>query len=120
MAGDGSITSSATATLARTHQGPPGYVHGGIIATMLDEAMAKLNYPLGVTAMTRNLEVDYLRPAPIDMELTIVARHIRREGRKIFHSAQVLGHTGKVLAEAKGLFIVVDLSHLALKPSEPR
>jgi uncharacterized protein (TIGR00369 family) len=58
------LTATAIATLTEMHEGPPGYVHGGIIATLMDEAMSKLNRPLDVLAMTRNLEVDYLQPAP--------------------------------------------------------
>ena len=51
--------------LTQLHEGPPGYIHGGIVATLLDEAMSKLNRPLKVLAMTRHMEVDYLRPAPL-------------------------------------------------------
>jgi len=50
--------------LARRFAGPPGHAHGGIIATLLDEAMSKSNRARGILAMTRNLEVQYLRPSP--------------------------------------------------------
>ena len=102
------ITATAKLQLTRTHQGPPGHVHGGIIATMLDEAMSKLNRPLDVIAMTRHMEVDYLRPVPLGIELTITGHHVRREGRKLFHTAQILGPDGKILATSKGVFVVID------------
>jgi len=102
------ITASTTVRLTKIHQGPPGCVHGGIIATLLDEAMSKVNRAFGVIAMTRNMEVDYLRPVPLEAELTIVGHHVRRDGRKIFNTAEILGQEGKVLAQAKGLFVVVD------------
>ena len=54
------------------------------------------------------MEVSYLRPAPLQQTFTLVGNHLRREGRKLFHSATLTDSTGKVLAEAKGLFVIVD------------
>jgi acyl-coenzyme A thioesterase PaaI-like protein len=100
---------SAPVHLTRLHEGPPGYIHGGIIATLLDEAMGKLNVPLGLIAMTRNMEVDYLRPSPLFTPLTLVGTHLRREGtRKLFHQAELIGPDGIVLARAKGFFLAID------------
>jgi uncharacterized protein (TIGR00369 family) len=108
------LTSTAPVQLARNHEGPPGYIHGGIVATLLDEAMSKLNRPLDVLAMTRHLEIDYLRPAPLHHPLVLVSRHLNREGRKLFHQAELQDAEGTVLARAKGLFIVIDERHLNL------
>lgn len=102
------ITASATVTLTSMHEGPPGCIHGGIIATLLDEAMSKLNRPLKILAMTRNLSVDYLRPAPLGIPLQLVARHLRREGRKIFHAADLTRQDGTMLAHGEGFFLVID------------
>ena len=62
--------------LARRFAGPPGHAHGGIIATLLDEAMSKSNRARGILAMTRHLEVQYLRPVPLGQPLTLTARHL--------------------------------------------
>ena len=102
------ISATAKIQLGAAFQGPPGCVHGGIIATMLDEAMSKLNRPLDVIAMTRHMEVDYLRPVRLGDMLTIIGQHVRREGKKIFHSAEITGPDGRVLARGKALFIVID------------
>ena len=102
------ITASTTVTLTSMHEGPPGHIHGGIIATLLDEAMSKLNRPLKVLAMTRSLSVDYLRPAPLGIPLQLVARHLRREGRKIFHAADLIHKDGTTLAHGEGFFLVID------------
>ena len=107
------LTATATVNLTRLHEGPPGYIHGGIIATLMDEAMSKLNRPLNVLAMTRHMEVDYLRPCPLGVELTLTGRHIRREGRKIHHSAELAHPDGTVLARAKGFFLVIEPRVLA-------
>ena len=107
------ITAVAPVLLGREHEGPPGHIHGGIIATLMDEAMSKLNRPLGLLAMTRNMNVDYLRPAPLGLALTIVARHERREGRKLFHMAELLHPDGTILARGHGLFLVIEPALLA-------
>ena len=100
-------TARAVANLDRRHEGPPGYLHGGIIATLMDEAMSKLNGPLGLLAMTRHLAVDYLRPCPLHTPLTLRSHHVRREGRKLFHAAEITVE-GRQLATAVGLFLVIE------------
>jgi acyl-coenzyme A thioesterase PaaI-like protein len=112
------ITATATVHLTRNHEGPPGYIHGGIIATLMDEAMSKLNRPLDLLAMTRHMEVDYLRPCPLHSPLTLTSHHIRREGRKLFHTAILTHPDGTVLARAKGFFLVIDPALLVPKTGE--
>jgi uncharacterized protein (TIGR00369 family) len=102
------ITARALVQLTRTHEGAEGYLHGGIIATLMDEVMSKLNRPLGVLAMTRHMEVDYLRPAAVETALRLTGRHDRREGRKLFHTAELTAEDGTLLARSKALFVVVD------------
>lgn len=101
------LTAYADVQLTERHQGPPGYIHGGIIATLLDEAASKLNRPLGLLAMTRHLDVDYLRPAPLNTPLRLSSRHLRREGRKLFHESTLAAADGTLLARATLLFIVI-------------
>jgi acyl-coenzyme A thioesterase PaaI-like protein len=110
---DGVITATSLFTMTRMHEGPPGYIHGGIIATLLDEAMSKLNRPLNVLAMTRSLTVDYLRPSPLHVPLRLVGKHLRRDGRKVLHSAELQAEDGTVLARGEGFFLVVDAAMLA-------
>jgi uncharacterized protein (TIGR00369 family) len=104
----GDVTATAPVKLTRFYEGGAGNIHGGVIATLMDEAMNKLNKPLEVRAMTRHMEIEYLRPSPVDMLLTLIGRHVRREGRKLFHVAELLNTEGETLARAKGLFIVIE------------
>jgi uncharacterized protein (TIGR00369 family) len=104
------LTATAPVCLTRMHEGPPGHIHGGIIAVLMDEAMSKLNRPLNVVAMTRNMQIDYLRPSPLGQTLSLNSRHLRREGRKLFHHAELIDAEGHILAQATGLFIVIDPS----------
>jgi acyl-CoA thioesterase FadM len=82
--------------------------------------MSKLNRPLNVLAMTRHMEVDYLRPAPLYQPLVLVARHLKRStkpdgtpDRKLFHQAELQRPDGTVLARSKGVFIAIDAKLLA-------
>lgn len=102
------LTATSQVNLTRLHEGPPGHIHGGIIATLMDEAMGKLGVPLDAIMMTRNMVVDYLRPSPLGVELTLTGRFVRREGRKVFLAAELRHPSGSVLATATGLFIVID------------
>jgi len=94
--------------LAARFQGPPGHAHGGIIATLLDEAMSKANRARQVVAMTRSLEVEYLRPVPVGIRLELKSRHLRAEGRKHFCEAELTNESGEVLARGRALFIAID------------
>ena len=105
LAGDGAVV--CLATVPDRFEGPPGYVHGGIIATLLDEAMSKSVRALGLTAMTRHMEIDYLRPVHSSTPVRLEGRRVRSEGRKHWTEARILNARGHVLAEAKGLFIEV-------------
>ena len=88
-----------------TFEGPVGYVHGGIIASLLDETMSKSVRAQGITAMTRNMEIDYMRPVPSNAAIRLEGRLIRSEGRKHWTEAKILNSRGTTLATAKGLFI---------------
>ncbi len=94
-------------TVANTFAGPPGLLHGGIIATLLDEAMSKAVRVHGLTAMTRQMEIDYLRPVPSATPIRIEGRLVRSEGRKHWTEAKIVNEKSTILATAKGLFIEV-------------
>jgi uncharacterized protein (TIGR00369 family) len=109
MAGDGAVV--CLPTISDLFEGQPGYLHGGIIATLLDEAMSKSVRACGITAMTRRLEIDYLRPVHSGAPLRLEGRLKRSEGRKHWTEARILNARGQVLAEATGLFIELRSGH---------
>ncbi|WP_263351885.1 PaaI family thioesterase [Acidicapsa acidisoli] len=102
---EGAVVSKAV--ISDQYEGPPGCVHGGIIATMLDEAMSKANRVRGVTAMTRQMQVEYLSPVPSGAPIRIEGRVNRSEGRKHWAAATIQAEDGMVLARATGLFIAI-------------
>lgn len=89
-------------------EGPPGLTHGGVIATLLDEAMSKVNRAKGVVAMTRQMEVEYLRPVPLGTALRLEGRSAGGGGRVHRCEAVILDAEGGVLAQGKAVFIAVD------------
>jgi acyl-coenzyme A thioesterase PaaI-like protein len=91
------------------HQGPPGFAHGGVIATALDEAMALLVHAEGIHAVTRRLEVDLLGPVPVGTFATVSAWIESREERQLELRAELGGEDPgeRPLARASGTFAVV-------------
>jgi len=109
LAEDGSVV--CPVTVPDRFEGPAGYVHGGIIATLLDETMSKSVRVLGLTAMTRQMEIDYLRPVHSAAPIRLEGRILRSEGRKHWTEASIRDARGHVLASAKGLFIEIHSGH---------
>jgi uncharacterized protein (TIGR00369 family) len=85
--------------------GPPGLVHGGVIATLLDEAMTKVTAHLGVFALTGGLEVAFLRPLPLGSTVEVFGRPVSREGRVLEHESWLADRTGTVIARGRAKFV---------------
>jgi len=94
--------------LGKRYTGPPGHAHGGIIATLLDEAMGKVNKLRHVIALTSQITVDYLKPVPLNKPLRVESREVRVRGRRHFNMAEILNSQDEVLARSRGLFIAID------------
>lgn len=94
--------------LGAEYQGGPGFIHGGIIATVLDEAMGKVNRFRKVRAVTAELTIEYLKPVPVDHELRVEAYEVERNGRSLIHSAEIRNPAGELLARGRGRFVEVD------------
>lgn len=92
--------------------GHPNIVHGGLLATMLDEGLAWACFPalpnkVGVTA---SLKIDYRSPCPASSYVVLKAQTTKVEGRKAWVKGwiEVLGEedgNGTRVVEAEALFI---------------
>jgi len=94
--------------LGAEYQGGGGFIHGGIIALVLDEAMGKVNRFRGVRAVTAELTIEYIRPVPVDEDLVIEAHEVERDGRNLYYVGEIWNLAGKALARGKGRFVEID------------
>jgi uncharacterized protein (TIGR00369 family) len=94
--------------LSKRYTGPPGHAHGGIIATILDEAMGKVNKIRQVIALTKDIEIQYLKPVPLGKPLRVESWELRVRGRRHINTAEIFNQHGDVLARGQGTFIAID------------
>jgi acyl-coenzyme A thioesterase PaaI-like protein len=86
-------------------QGYDGIVHGGILSTLLDEAMAKLGYELGYDTITAALEIKFKKPAPILKPLKVYGEITEVKGRIVKAKARVATEDGTILATGSGILM---------------
>jgi acyl-coenzyme A thioesterase PaaI-like protein len=86
------------------HQGPPGFAHGGVLASALDEAMA-LAVAREADAYSARLELDLHGMAPVGTYVHVMARVDRRDGRKRWAAAELRGEGDRLVASGRGLFV---------------
>ena len=93
--------------LGAEYQGGPGFIHGGIIATVLDEVMGKVCRFREVRAVTAELSIEYLKPVPVDADLVVEGYELEMKGRNLFLVGDIRDVSGKVLARGKGRFVII-------------
>lgn len=93
--------------LGPEYQGGAGFIHGGIIATVLDEVMGKVCRFRGVRAVTAELGVEYLKPVPVDVDLLIEGYETEMNGRNIHIAGEIRSRSGQLLARGKGRFVII-------------
>lgn len=95
-------------SLGERYTGPPGHCHGGIIATVLDDAMGKVNKLRHVVALTKEMTVEYLKPVPLHKTLRVEGKEVSVHGRQHINMAEIFNEKGELLARSKGTFIAID------------
>ncbi|WP_067800523.1 PaaI family thioesterase [Actinomadura formosensis] len=93
-------------TLGAVYEGPPSYVHGGMSAMVLDQALGMAAAATGTPGMTAALETRYRRPTPLGVPLSVEAKASRVEGRKVYASGTISGPDGRVTVEATAMFVM--------------
>jgi len=84
----------------KMHQGWPGLLHGGIVMTLLDEAMSNIAYATGKTTLTARMEVIWRQPVKVAEPLVVTA-WITRQRKKIIETAgKVTLKDGTIIAES--------------------
>ena len=94
--------------LGEKYQGGGGMAHGGIIATLLDEAMGKVCRFREARAVTAELSVQYLKPVSVGEEIIVEGwEESGQKGRNLFHAGEIRNAAGDVLAVGKARFVII-------------
>lgn len=91
-------------TPSKNFEGYKDILHGGILSTLLDEAMIKSILAQKILTVTSQIEVKFRKPAIIGEKLLIEGGITGQKGRLIFTEGKVFKEDGTVIAEAKGKF----------------
>jgi len=88
-------------------EGYNGVIHGGIIATLLDEAMAKIILSKDLIAVTADMNIRYRKSLPIGQRVKVGGEIILQKTRTIHTKAVIEDEQGSVYAESSAIYIVV-------------
>jgi uncharacterized protein (TIGR00369 family) len=102
--GEGTLTSEFT--LNEAQQGPPGHVHGGASAAILDEAMGLVVWAAGHKVAAVNLEINYHKPLPLHQLMTLEARITQIDERKILSTGEIKLTDLSVAVSGRGIYVV--------------
>jgi acyl-coenzyme A thioesterase PaaI-like protein len=89
------------ATYGPLHEGPPGFVHGGLMASAFDAMTVMTAGINGLGGMTRSLTIRYRKPAPLNVELVYTGR-VETTGERSTIVKVELRHGDDLCAECKG------------------
>ena len=106
--------------LSRNHVGWQNMAHGGIISTLLDEVMSwTVIYFKKAFSVTRQIQVRYLRPVPVEVPITVRGTIISEgTSRSCRAEAMLLDSTGNTLAKGEGEFVILSEDRLTALPDE--
>ncbi len=90
-----------------------GLVHGGIIASIVDDAMAHACKSIGLKCVTAELNLRYKKPVPVNREIRVVARVIDQRvfmSYNVVYTEATVEMDGAVINKANAkMFVVKDL-----------
>ena len=99
-------TAVCESIVADHFNGWPGICHGGIVATLLDEAMIYASRNTGKLAATASISVKYRKPVPTGVPIRVVGTLVSVRSRAIKATA-CIECDGQILAEASGTLAVL-------------
>ena len=87
-----------------------GVVHGGLLGTVLDEAMGwAASYSNGVMCMAAELKYRYSRPVPVGVKLTVTAELVSSRRNLITARGEIRGPSGELFVRGEGKFLPMPL-----------
>lgn len=93
------------------YEGPPGCVHGGVIALAFDQVLNVANLMAGVAGPTKRLSLRFRRPTPLNVALVFEGWVESRTEREV-HSRGRLLHGTEVTVEAEGVFALLSAERM--------
>lgn len=87
--------------LDENQEGAPGHSHGGVLATLLDEAQGVLCHHLGHFVMTDNFYLKYHKATPLNTPLKVRAWLTSVRRRRLYTRGTIHLESGELLVEAK-------------------
>ena len=105
-------------TVERNYEGWENMAHGGIVSTLLDEVMSwAVLYFRRIFFVTRTIKIKYLRPVPLYRLLTVKARLIEGQNRRICKARGLIQDEDEnVLARGEATFAILSDKDLYLVP----
>ena len=98
---------TGTVKFGQAFEGPPGHVHGGWVAGVLDHLMGMTHVRTGHPGMTGGLSVRYLKPTPLNQVIEVSAQATELDDKRTEVKAEMrFGETTTATAEA--IFVRVD------------
>ncbi len=94
-------------TISEHYEGWHGVVHGGIVCTILDEAMAYTYFP-ETKGLTAKAEFRFRQPAPVGVPMVVTGRLVKRTRKLLTTEATITLKGGTVVAESTARAYVVD------------
>jgi acyl-coenzyme A thioesterase PaaI-like protein len=93
-------------TISENYEGWYGVVHGGIICTILDEAMAYTYFP-EIKGVTARAEFRFRQPAPVGVPMIVTGRLLKKTRKLLKTTAVITLDDGTVVAEGTAQAYVV-------------
>lgn len=102
----------STLTPGALHEGPPGCLHGGFAAALLDHVLGVLLAAQGILAFTANLHLDFHRTTLLDIPCELGGEVVSVQGRKV-RTRAFISQDGTTTVSGEGLFIQPEGLHIA-------
>jgi uncharacterized protein (TIGR00369 family) len=102
---DGAV--QAEFTPKPVYEGYAAMMHGGIVSTLLDEAMSWAVIDQGNLAVTAKMDIEFKRPVPVTEPLLVSGRVVRDRRRLVEASGELRSTSGELLASASAIFMRV-------------
>jgi uncharacterized protein (TIGR00369 family) len=94
-------------TPGKEHQGYVGITHGGIIATLMDEVMARFAWVAGRRVVTAEMSIKLKLPAKTGEEITVVGKITKEDRKTVSCEAEARNPEGQIVAQASARMVKI-------------